>query len=180
MSTQNARSGRRSGHGSRRNRNRDREREPRSSAPKPPEKKTLWQKILAFFSGKKPQQRESASRQQNRNATATTTSSYPASTPAQRPARKPEAVEVTTAKVYVGNLSFDASESDLFELFKGIGGVQLAEVVSHSHTQKSKGFGFVTMASVEEAKRAVEVLHDREFMGRKLVVSGAKTPTDRR
>jgi len=92
-----------------------------------------------------------------------------------RVARKPELVEVTSAKLYVGNLSFDATESDLTELFSGVGSVQSSEVVSHRETQRSKGFAFVTMNSVEEAKRAVETLHDQEFMGRKLVVSGAKT-----
>jgi hypothetical protein len=43
-----------------------------------------------------------------------------------RPSRKPEAVEVTTPRLYVGNLSFEASESDLFELFNGVGAVQNA------------------------------------------------------
>ncbi len=92
-----------------------------------------------------------------------------------KPARKPELVEVNSPKLYVGNLSFDATESDLTELFAGAGQVQSSEVVSHRETQKSKGFAFVTMASVEEAKRAVAELHDKEFMGRQLVVSGAKT-----
>ena len=184
MSSQNTRSsGRRSGRGSRRHRQHDRDRnesrDTREAAPKAPAKKSLWQKIVSFFAPKKKQQTNGSSRQQSRSG-ATTTSNYPASTPAPRPARKPEAVEVTSPKVYVGNLSFDATENDLHELFKGIGGVSLAEIVSHNHTQKSKGFGFVTMSSVEEAKRAVDVLHDKEFMGRKLVVSGAKTPADRR
>ena len=184
MSTQQTRSsGRRSGRGgSRRNRNRSdyRDREPsreRESAPKAPEKKSLWQKIVSFFSPKKSAAADK-SRPQGR-PTATTTSNYPSAAPA-RPARKPEAVEVTSPKVYVGNLSFDATESDLFELFRGVGGVALAEVVTNTHTTKSKGFGFVTMSSIEEAKRAVEVLHDKEFMGRKLLVSGAKTPADRK
>lgn len=93
----------------------------------------------------------------------------------QRPSRKPELVEVTSPKLYVGNLSFDATESDLSELFNGVGSVQTAEVVSHRDTQRSKGFAFVTMTSVDEAQRAVTELHDKDFMGRKLVVSGAKT-----
>ena len=92
-----------------------------------------------------------------------------------KPARKPELTEVTSPKLYVGNLSFDASESDLFELFAGVGSVQNSEVVSHRETQKSKGFAFVTLATIDEAKRAVVELHDKEFMGRRLVVSGAKT-----
>ena len=91
------------------------------------------------------------------------------------PARKPESVEVTSPRLYVGNLSFDATESDLFELFNGVGHVQNAEVVSYRHNQRSKGFAFVQMQTVEEAKRAVAELHDKEFLGRKLVVSGAKS-----
>ncbi len=74
----------------------------------------------------------------------------------------------------MGNLSYDATESDLFELFNGVGKVQNAEIVTHRQTQRSKGFGFVVMQSVEEAKRAVDVLHDKEFLGRKLIVGGAK------
>jgi RNA recognition motif-containing protein len=75
----------------------------------------------------------------------------------------------------VGNLSFDAAENDLSELFNGVGIVRSVEIVTYKDTEKSKGFGFVTMSAIEEAKRAVEELHDKEFMGRKLVVSGAKT-----
>lgn len=97
-----------------------------------------------------------------------------------RQSRKPERIEVTTPRVYVGNLSFDASESDLMELFSGVGSVQNVEVVCNRETQRSKGFGFVTLSSVEEAKRAVDELHDKEYMGRKLVVSGAKAVAESR
>jgi RNA recognition motif-containing protein len=79
----------------------------------------------------------------------------------------------------VGNLSFDATESDLVELFNGVGIVQNAEIVSNRQTQRSKGFGFVQLQTIEEAQRAVSELHDKEYMGRKLVVSGAKA-ADRR
>lgn len=96
------------------------------------------------------------------------------STP-NRPVRKPEAVEVSSPKLYVGNLSFDATESDLTELFNGVGAVRTVEIVTYRDTEKSKGFGFIMMAAVDEAKRAVAELHDKEFMGRRLVVSGAKT-----
>ena len=75
----------------------------------------------------------------------------------------------------MGNLSYDATESDLFELFNGVGSVRNAEVVSHKRTQRSKGFAFVHMQSLDEAKRAVDELHDKDFMGRKLVVSGARS-----
>jgi RNA recognition motif-containing protein len=85
---------------------------------------------------------------------------------------------VTTERLYVGNLSYDATESDLFELFNGVGSVRNAEVVVHSRTQRSKGFAFVTMATVEEARRAVAELSSKEFMGRPLQISGAK-PSNR-
>ena len=88
--------------------------------------------------------------------------------------RTPELLEVTSGRLYVGNLSYDATEGDLMELFRGIGEVKTAEVVSHRRTMRSKGYAFVEMLSVTEAKRAVDVLHDQDFMGRKLVVSGAK------
>jgi RNA recognition motif-containing protein len=94
--------------------------------------------------------------------------------------RKPEIVEVTSARLYVGNLSFDAAESDLLELFNGVGLVQNVEVVTNRHTMRSKGFAFVQMQTVDEAKRAVETLHDKDYMGRKLVVSGAKAVEERR
>ena len=93
----------------------------------------------------------------------------------ERTQRKPESVEVTTPRLYVGNLSFEATESDLFELFNGVGQVQNAEVVTYKHNQRSKGFAFVQMNTVEEAQRAVTELHDKDFLGRKLVVSGAKS-----
>ncbi len=82
--------------------------------------------------------------------------------------------EVATERLYVGNLSYDASESDLFELFNGVGSVRNAEVVVNNRTQRSKGFAFVTMGSVDEARRAVAELHGKDFMGRPLQLSGAK------
>jgi hypothetical protein len=93
---------------------------------------------------------------------------------------KPERIEVTTPRVYVGNLSFDATESDLLELFSGVGSVQNVEIVCNRETHRSKGFGFVQLSSVDEAKRAVDELHDKEYMGRKLVVSGAKAAPESR
>ena len=49
------------------------------------------------------------------------------------------------------------------------------EIVYNRNTHKSKGYGFIEMATIDEAKRAVEVLHDQPFMGRKMIVSGAKS-----
>ena len=82
---------------------------------------------------------------------------------------------VESPRVYVGNLSYDVSEQDLQELFKGIGPVRNVEIVYNRSTHRSKGYGFVEMLHKDEAVRSVEVLHDQPFMGRKLVVSGAKS-----
>ena len=101
-----------------------------------------------------------------------------------RPERAPRGPErprggdrstVESPRVYVGNLSYDVSEQDLQELFKGIGGVRNVEIVYNRSTHRSKGYGFVEMLHMDEAMRAVEVLHDQPFMGRKLTVSGAKS-----
>ena len=157
------RNGRRSRGGSRR---RGDNRSRHQSAPsRAPAKKSFWQKITALFTGGKPGPAVRPTSQTTRNN---------GFEPSRSP-RKPESVEVTTPRLYVGNLSFDATESDLFELFNGVGAVQNAEVVTYKHNQRSKGFAFVQMLTVEEAKRAVEELHDKDFLGRKLVVSGAKS-----
>ncbi len=154
-------SGRRSrrSRGGSRQRGDRRARQSRETAKAP--KKTFWQRLAALFGNGKSAKRPAAA---SRNG-----SQQP------RPGRKPEAVEVTSPRLYVGNLSFDATESDLFELFNGVGHVQNAEVVSYRHNQRSKGFAFVQMQTIDEARRAVQELHDKEFLGRKLVVSGAKT-----
>ena len=158
--------GRRQRHGrgrSRRGGGRGRSQEQRAPAPK---QKTFWQRIAAFFGGNGGGQKKLAT--QSRNG-------QQQQQQRPQPQRKPEPVEVTSPRLYVGNLSFDATESDLFELFNGVGHVQNAEVVSYRHNQRSKGFAFVQMQTIEEAKRAVEELHDKEVLGRKLVVSGAKS-----
>jgi RNA recognition motif-containing protein len=131
-------------------------------------KQTFWQRLASFFGGNGKTERKAASGSRNGAA-------LPQQQREPRPQRRPEPVEVSSPRLYVGNLSFDATESDLFELFNGVGHVQNAEVVSYRHNQRSKGFAFVSMQTIEEAKRAVEELHDKEFLGRKLVVSGAKS-----
>jgi hypothetical protein len=159
------RNGRRSRGGSRRRGDNNRPRH-QSAPSRAPAKKSLLQRIMDLFTGGgKPAARPVQQPQPVRSNGAEPS----------RSSRKPEAVEVTTPRLYVGNLSFDATESDLFELFNGVGAVQNAEVVTYRHNQRSKGFAFVQMNTVDEAKRAVEELHDKDFLGRKLVVSGAKS-----
>jgi RNA recognition motif-containing protein len=153
---------------SRRRGGRGRFQEQRRPAPK---QKTFWQRIAAFFGGNGGGQRKPVPQSRNGQERL----QQQPQQREQRPSRKPEPIEVTSPRLYVGNLSFDATESDLFELFNGVGHVQNAEVVSYRHNQRSKGFAFVQMQTIDEAKRAVEELHDKEFLGRKLVVSGAKS-----
>lgn len=77
------------------------------------------------------------------------------------------------ARLYVGNLSYEATESELEELFKGFGNVRSVEVIYNPRTYKSKGYAFVEMYQLEDARRAAEVLHGQPFMGRELMVSAA-------
>lgn len=165
-------SGRRGGRG----RRGDRPHRSDTRAPQqPPAKKSLWQKLVAFFTPAHKPLTTKTARPQYQSATVPNGSGNTSN----RGANKPEAVEVTSPKLYVGNLSYDATESDLSELFNGVGQVTNTEIVSHKGTEKSKGFGFVTMTTTDEAKRAVLELHDKDFMGRKMVVTGSKSSGER-
>lgn len=82
---------------------------------------------------------------------------------------------VESCRVYVGNLSYDVTEQDLQELFKGVGPVRNVEIVYNRSTHRSKGYGFVEMLQQDDAVRCVEVFHDQPFMGRNMIVSGAKS-----
>ena len=157
---------------------------------KPKAKKSLLARILGFLTGKQEEPKKTAREERSARSSDSASPERPAP---ERPARErqsrserptgmrtPEVVEVTSARLYVGNLSFDAGESDLFDLFNGVGSVQNVEIVVNRHNMRSKGFAFVQMQSVDEAKRAVSELHDKEFMSRKLVVSGAKALEERR
>ena len=173
MASQSHRRGRRSRGGPR---GRGGDYRPRSSQgggeKRPQNEQTFWQKIVSFFAGGGNGAPARTHAQPARNGSSPMS---PQREQQPRAQRKPEQIEVTSPRLYVGNLSFDATESDLFELFNGVGHVQNAEVVTYRHNQRSKGFAFVQMQSVDEAKRAVAELHDKEFLGRKLVVSGAKS-----
>ncbi len=82
-------------------------------------------------------------------------------------------------KLYVGNLSFDTSESDLRSAFEAHGTVDSVAVVSDKYTGRSRGFGFVEMNNAEEAKAAMADLNEKELDGRKLNVNEARPREDR-
>ena len=82
-------------------------------------------------------------------------------------------------KLYVGNLSFNTSNTDLQELFASVGTVESASVVEDRDTGRSRGFGFVEMSSKEEGERAIEELNGKEVDGRELKVNEAKPRENR-
>ena len=82
-------------------------------------------------------------------------------------------------KLYVGNLSFNTSNQDLSDLFAEVGTVETATVVEDRETGRSRGFGFVEMASREEGEKAIEELNGKEFAGRELKVNEAKPRENR-
>jgi RNA recognition motif-containing protein len=77
-------------------------------------------------------------------------------------------------KLFVGNLTYETSASDLEQLFGGYGTVQSAQVISDRDTGRSKGFGFVEMGSDAEAQAALAALGGKEVNGRQLTVNEAK------
>jgi RNA recognition motif-containing protein len=79
------------------------------------------------------------------------------------------------AKLYVGNLSYSASEEDLKSLFKNYGNVLEVNIVRDLYSGQSKGFAFVQLETSTEAEKALE-LDGQEFMGRRLAVSEARPP----
>lgn len=79
-----------------------------------------------------------------------------------------------STKLYVGNLSFDSNEHDLRGLFEQAGTVTDAVVIEDKMTGRSRGFGFITMSSAEEARAAVEQFNGKEFQGRSLTVNEAR------
>lgn len=89
--------------------------------------------------------------------------------------RASEKLPATSEKLFVGNLSYSVNEDELKEIFESAGTVEKAEVVVHRQSKRSKGFGFVTMSSLDEAKEAISLLDGKELDGRELSVSGAKS-----
>ena len=77
-------------------------------------------------------------------------------------------------KLYVGNLSYEVSSSDLEQMFTPHGTVQSAEVIQDRDSGRSKGFGFVEMGSDQEAQAAIAALNGQDHGGRALTVNEAK------
>src|SRR5215510_4198934 len=82
-------------------------------------------------------------------------------------------------KLYVGNLSFRVTSEDLHEYFAAAGAVESANVVFDRETGRSRGFGFVEMASEDDANNAIAQFNGQEYDGRNMVVNEARPREDR-
>jgi len=82
-------------------------------------------------------------------------------------------------KLYVGNLSFRVTNEDLHDYFAAAGTVESANVVFDRETGRSRGFGFVEMASEDEANNAIAQFNGQEYDGRNMVVNEARPREDR-
>jgi len=82
-------------------------------------------------------------------------------------------------KLYVGNLSFRVTSEDLQEYFATAGAVESANVIFDRETGRSRGFGFVEMASDDAANAAIAQFNGQEYDGRNMVVNEARPRDDR-
>ncbi len=81
-------------------------------------------------------------------------------------------------KLYVGNLGYGVTESELSKMFEPYGSVESAQIIMDRDTGRSKGFGFVEMKSENEAKAAIDGLNGQEVGGRALTVNEARPKTE--
>jgi RNA recognition motif-containing protein len=82
-------------------------------------------------------------------------------------------------KLYVGNLAYGVTESELEQVFKEFGEVASVAIIKDKFSGQSKGFGFVEMPKNSEADAAIKALNDRMVSGRKLKVNQAQPQRDR-
>lgn len=180
----------RQGQGARRRRHNNRNNNRRHRMPRPeaaPEKKpSFLSRVLSFFGfGKKKADKKQQGERKPRtkapeNVRIAKGRANQTGNPAARGKRRATSVPPTkNSRLYVGNLSYEATESELEDLFKGFGHVRSVEIIYNPRTYKSKGYAFVEMVNMDDAKRAAEVLHGAPFMGRELMVSAASEKTER-
>lgn len=82
-------------------------------------------------------------------------------------------------KLYIGNLSYNVDDAQLEEAFAAAGKVESAKVIVDKMTGRSRGFGFVEMATEEDAQKAIDTMNGKELDGRELKVNEARPMTDR-
>ena len=86
---------------------------------------------------------------------------------------------MSQARLFVGNLSFQTGENDLQDYFAQAGAVTSVNLMLDKMTGRSRGFAFVEFATAEEAQKAIEQFHDKDFQGRKITVTVARPREDR-
>src|SRR5512136_859465 len=86
---------------------------------------------------------------------------------------------MNNARLFVGNLSYRTMQDDLQEYFSQAGVVSSVDVVMDKFTGKSRGFAFVEYSTTEEANKAVELFHNKDFQGRALTVNIARPKEER-
>lgn len=82
-------------------------------------------------------------------------------------------------KLYVGNLLYEITDDELKDLFSQAGTVATASVIRYQDSGRSKGFAFIEMEDEAGAQKAIEMFHEQDYKGRKLVVSEARPPRPR-
>ncbi|PKL35805.1 MAG: RNA-binding protein [Spirochaetae bacterium HGW-Spirochaetae-1] len=85
-----------------------------------------------------------------------------------------------SVNIYVGNLSYESSESQLEQLFGQYGEVTSVKIIKDQMSGRSKGFGFIEMADKNEANTAIEQVNGKNFLGRNIKVNLAKPRNDNR
>lgn len=174
----------RQGQGARRRHNQGRHRRQRMPRPvdTPAKKPSLLARILRFFGFGKKKDKDGYNRKRGEKGQKHTPTqkvriaktNYRGGNPAAPKKRRAVSTLPTrNARLYVGNLSYEATEAELEDLFKGFGYVKSVDVIYNPRTHKSKGYAFVEMHKLEDACKAAEVLHGQPFMGRELMVSAA-------
>lgn len=84
-----------------------------------------------------------------------------------------------SAKLFVGNLTFTATENDLQDHFSQAGAVLSVNIMQDRTTGRSRGFAFVEMASQDDARNAISMFHEKDFQGRPLTVNEARPREER-
>ncbi len=84
-----------------------------------------------------------------------------------------------SAKLFVGNLTFTATENDLQDHFAQAGVVVSVNIMQDRMTGRSRGFAFIEMATKEDAEKAIQMFHSKDFQGRPLTVNEARPREDR-
>jgi len=81
---------------------------------------------------------------------------------------------VMNTKLFVGGIPFNSTEQELHELFAGVGEVASVRIITDRVTGRSRGFGFVEMATAADAEKAIQELDGAQFGGRSIAVSEAR------